>query len=294
MTGRLSPISGQALRRAAVRATLAPSVQNTQPWVFVLRPDALEVRADPTRWSQVVDPAGRQMLISCGCALFNARVSLAAAGLLTSVERCPDPWRPAVLACVTPDPERPAMGAESDGLAIGALDPLIDQRRPDKRGFVAEAVPDAVIALLVDAAAGEGAELRHVTSPHDRRCLLSLSREAGEWEAEDGASGAPPSIIDGLSEGLDGCLLVLGTAEDSPVEWLRAGEALERVLLEVARRGLAGLPLTRVIEVVHLRSRLRSQLRLSMQPHVLLRIGRAPSMPAPRRRRLVEMLSEAA
>ena len=83
---------------------------------------------------------------------------------------------------------------------------------------------------------------------------------------------------------------MLGTAEDSLVDWLRAGEALERVLLEVARRGLAGLPLTRVIEVVHLRSRLRSQLRLSMQPHVLLRIGRAPPMPTQRRRRLVDML----
>jgi nitroreductase len=294
MTQRLTPNPVQALRRAAVRATLAPSVDNTQPWRFVLRPDALEVHADPTRWSQVLDPAGRQMLISCGCALFNARVSLAAAGFLTHVQRFPDPSRPAILACVTSDPELQALGAESDGLAIGVLDPLIDQRRSDKRGFVAEAVPDAVIAELVHAAAGEGAQLRQVTSPHDRRCLVSLSREADEWEAADGSSGELPAVLDGLSDGLDGCLLVLGTAEDSLVEWLRAGEALERVLLEVARRGLAVLPLTRVIEVAHLRSRLRSQLRLSMQPHVLLRIGRAPPMPPPRRRRLVEMLAETA
>jgi hypothetical protein len=31
-----------------------------------------------------------------------------------------------------------------------------------------------------------------------------------------------------------------------------------------------------------------------MQPHVLLRIGSAPPMPAPRRRRLVDMLVETA
>jgi nitroreductase len=294
MTRQLSPGAVQALRQAAVRATLAPSLHNTQPWRFVLRPDALEVHADPTRWSQVLDPAGRQMLISCGCALFNARVSLAAAGFLTQVERFPDPWRPALLACVAPDAELPALGAESDGLAIGVLDALIDQRRCDKRGFVAEAVPDAVIADLVDAAAGEGAELRHVTRPDDRRCLVSLSREAGEWEEADVAGAEVPLVLDRMSEGLDECLLVLGTAEDGLVEWLRAGEALERVLLEVARRGLAVLPLTRVIEAAHLRSRLRSQLRLSMQPHVLLRIGRAPPMPARRRRRLVDMLVETA
>ena len=29
-----------ALRRAAVRATLAPSVHNTQPWRFLLSPEA--------------------------------------------------------------------------------------------------------------------------------------------------------------------------------------------------------------------------------------------------------------
>jgi nitroreductase len=38
-----------ALRRAVVRATRAPSVHNTQPWRFVLTPDALEVWADWTR-----------------------------------------------------------------------------------------------------------------------------------------------------------------------------------------------------------------------------------------------------
>jgi hypothetical protein len=234
------------------------------------------------------------MLISCGCALFNARVSLAAAGLLTHVERFPDPWRPAVLACVSPDAELPALGARSNGLAIGLLDGLIDQRRSDERGFVPEDVPDGLVAELIGAAAAEGAQLKQVTRPDDRRCLVALSRQAGEWNTADGPSGELPLILDGMSEGLDECLLVLGTAEDSLVEWLRAGEALERVLLEVARRGLAVLPLTRVIEAAHLRSRLRSQLRLPMQPHVLLRIGSAPPMPAPRRRRLVDMLVETA
>ncbi len=288
------PTSVQALRRAAVRATMALSVYNTQPWLFVLRPGALEVHADPSRWSQVLDPAGRQMLLSCGCALFNARVSLAAAGFLTHVERCADPWRPAVLACVTPDADVTAPGADDPGLAIGVLDPLIDQFRPDARTFVPGAVPEEVIAELVRAAASEGAELRHVSRPDDRRRLLSLSHEAGEREAVDDHGAERPLILDGPRDGGDGCLLVLGTAEDSPVEWVRAGEALERVLLEAAGRGLSVVPLTRVIEVAHLRSRLRSQLRSSMQPHVVLSIGRASPLPAQRRRRLVDMLTEIA
>jgi hypothetical protein len=54
------------LRHAAMRATLAPSVHNTQPWRFVLAGDALEIHADPTRQLKVLDPTKRQMLISCG------------------------------------------------------------------------------------------------------------------------------------------------------------------------------------------------------------------------------------
>ena len=70
-----------ALRRAAVRATLAPSVHNTQPWRFELRPNELRIVADSSRQLQVLDPTARQLIISCGCALFNARVAVAASGL---------------------------------------------------------------------------------------------------------------------------------------------------------------------------------------------------------------------
>ena len=62
------------LRNAAARATLAPSIHNTQPWRFRLGRHSLEMLADPDRQLRVIDPGGRQLMISCGCALFNARV----------------------------------------------------------------------------------------------------------------------------------------------------------------------------------------------------------------------------
>jgi nitroreductase len=39
----------ETFRRAVVGATLAPSVHNTQPWRFVLRPGVLDVYADRGR-----------------------------------------------------------------------------------------------------------------------------------------------------------------------------------------------------------------------------------------------------
>jgi nitroreductase len=44
-TPRTPPVT-KALRRAAVQATLAPSVHNTQPWRLAIVNDTLEISAD--------------------------------------------------------------------------------------------------------------------------------------------------------------------------------------------------------------------------------------------------------
>ncbi len=88
------------LRRAAARATLARSVQNTQPWRFDLGPTSLDLSADATRRLPVIDPDGRQLTISCGAALYGARLSLQARGVPVSVSLLPDPTRPEHLAHV--------------------------------------------------------------------------------------------------------------------------------------------------------------------------------------------------
>jgi hypothetical protein len=88
------------------------------------------------------------------------------------------------------------------------------------------------------------------------------------------------------------CLMLLGTAGDTPPDWLRAGEALERVLLEVTRHGYVATPLTQVTEVPSARAQLRRELGMTGYPHVLLRVGRAAMTPGSRRRRLVDVLVE--
>jgi hypothetical protein len=85
-------------------------------------------------------------------------------------------------------------------------------------------------------------------------------------------------------------LVLLCTTGDSPAEWVRAGEALERILLEITRHGYAASPLTQITEVPAARAQLRAELALPGYPHVLLRVGRAPVTPASRRRRLVDVL----
>lgn len=315
------------VRRAAVRATRAPSVHNTQPWRFVQRLGVLEIRADWTRQLRVLDPSGRQLLLSCGCALFNARAALAAAGLVADVERFPDALQPDLAARLVPT------GVGAVDVAIGHLDEAIDTRRSNRRRFDDDAVPAEVLTALAEAAQAEGAQLFQIRRPEHRAAVARLTQLADrienslpEYRAElrrwtttdpsrpdgvpafavprvDGSAGDEVPIRDFDSQGAgdlpagtrssaNQCLLLLGTNADSPAAWVRAGEALERVWLEITFRGYAASLFSQVVEVPRAREMLRAELGVHMYPHLLLRVGRAAPTPATRRRRLVDVLAE--
>lgn len=316
-----------ALHSAVGRAVLAPSVHNTQPWRFVLSAEGLEIFADPGRRLAVLDPTGRQLHLSLGCALLNARVSLAASGWVSTVQRFPSPEGPGLVANIeigvgdAPDP------------ALAALDPVIGLRQTNRRRFTAEAVPDDLVARLVSLAAEEDAVLHPIVAADDRQALARLSQKAdiqqitsAAYRAElrawtsndparlDGVRAAVVPHVDGSAEddmpirdfdsqgagwlpadtqsSASQCLFVLGTDAETPLAWLRAGEALERVWLEITRAGFVASLFTQVIEVGALRVQLRDDLRLGVHPHVVLRVGRAPVTAASMRRHVSEMLED--
>ena len=97
-----------ALDAAARAALRAPSIFNTQPWQWRHRDGALELWADWTRQLAVVDRGGQLLLLSCGAALHHARISLAAAGWIASVERTGERDRLARIRLVGRDAPDPA------------------------------------------------------------------------------------------------------------------------------------------------------------------------------------------
>jgi hypothetical protein len=103
------------------QAVWAPSVHNTQPWWFSADPAGLSLYADPARQLAVADPDGRQLLLSCGAALFTARLALRAAGWIPEAQVTP-PGRPPD-ARLTPGGRRTSRRARS--LVTGAACPVV-------------------------------------------------------------------------------------------------------------------------------------------------------------------------
>src|SRR4051794_23339296 len=101
----------RAMADAARLAQRAPSVFNTQPWHWRVASHTLDLLSDPERRLAVTDPAGRQLLLSCGAALHHARLGLAAEGRSITVTRFPDRASPDLLARIDvhgqiePDPQ---------------------------------------------------------------------------------------------------------------------------------------------------------------------------------------------
>ena len=84
--------------------------------------------------------------------------------------------------------------------------------------------------------------------------------------------------------------MVLGTDGDAREDWIRAGMALGRVLLQATVDDLAASPMTQVVEVETFRARLRKELGLVGMPQVVLRVGYGHGRMTTRRRSVDDVL----
>jgi nitroreductase len=295
-------------------ATAAPSVHNTQPWLFRLRPDGVDVLVDRRRQLHTIDPHGREMFVSVGAAVFNLRLALRANGWRTATRLTPDRTAPDLAARIIVTAAEPApRAAEVLAAAIG-------HRHTNRRAFTGAEVPEPTLTELAGAASAEGAEML-VTERALRDAVLALTRTAenrmranGQYRAElaawtsgagrpDGvpraafgprdvdaalplrdlglAHGAPTAVVDFEA---DPTIVLLFTAGDTPTDWLRAGAALERIWLTATVRGLALTPLSQVTEIPPLRDLLADP-DTDRVVQTVLRLGfpKVPARPTPRR-----------
>jgi hypothetical protein len=281
---------GALLRKAAVQAAHAASVANSQPWHFELSDDRLDIFADWSRQLPGLDPVARHLTMSVGCTVFNARCSLACNEQGVDVSLLPDPTRTDLMARIEVRPERPVE-------PIGHLAIEIERRLPAADDFVATEVPEHTRVALVEAAAAEGALVTWIDSPEKMSLLDDLARQAAEiHQIERGIPGvdlqhALDQYWTAMNDAPVGGVLVLSVEDDTKAGWLAAGQATQRVLLELTALGYLVLPQAGPIEVPYQRAAVRRMLNIDAQPVLALVIGRGTSRPT-WRRRLVEVLVE--
>lgn len=301
--------------RALYAATRAPSVHNTQPWLFVVSPPYVELYLDRERVLPVADPEAREAQLSCGAALLNLTIALQASDRVVVADLLPDPDRPDLLARVR------VGGYRLASPEVRSLATAIDRRATNRRPFYDRPVPLTHRRILGGAAQAAGARLTFLDTPKQFGTFAGLLRRADHLQEEDpafqtellswtmGEAGRPDGVP--LSAGgprpIGGQLLklrrfhdtdagaerefeqeplvaVLTSAGDTVLDRVRAGQAMQRVLLSATSSGLSASFLSQPIEVPYIRAALRNLIGGPRHPQTVLRIGFGhPPAPTPRR-----------
>jgi nitroreductase len=304
-----SPVE-EMLRFALRYAILAPSSHNSQPWRFWIDGAAVELYVDLSRRLPVVDPADRELVMSCAAALKNLTVALNYFGEGFDVTLFPEPDRVDLLARLELV-SRPAAATPQ----LKDLFAAITRRHTTRRTFDPAAVTEQVFLELRRAALDDQAGLFEVPR-HKRRAVAYLVADADTVQMSDPqfrrelaywmrpnhpatADGMPgyalgysdlqsvvgPLVVRTFDVGASQAakdedlargsplLAVLATPADDPAGWVAAGQAMQHVLLTAAAAGLQASFLNQPIEVQTLRAKLASELGLTGYPQLLMRFG---------------------
>ena len=307
------PGSPENITRFAIDAAVwAPSVHNTQPWRFGAQQGEISLYADPDRRLAVADPDGREMLISCGAALFTVRLALRYRGYVPEADVLPDPDRPMLVARIRWPRRVPPAEYEC------ALYSQVPSRRTHRGGFEAGELPGRLLTALGQDTARHGAVLR-VMADGGRRAAVSAVVDAAEsllrldlaraqelarWASAPGSSrpdGVPADAYLAQPEGTSpsflgrdyaqgrgwgtvpagagpvptqaGVVCLLTTARDKPPDWVNTGQALQRLLLDAASCGVAAALHTQPLELPQIRDLVLTHLAGGSYPQMIMRLG---------------------
>jgi hypothetical protein len=303
----------------------APSILNTRPWKFdKVAAHRIELRPDWGRYLRIIDPLHRELLISCGAALFNLRLAIRVTGHDPVVWLLPDEQTGGSVcphcedSCGVGDllasveiitrPAHPVTATEQ------RLYEEIPRRQTVRKPFLSK-MPMTVQAELEQAARMEGAQARLLHRRDTRRLLRRAAQidqklkldpayvaELREWTGSNAtpshgvpaskfgpepASRRHPPLRD-LSLAWPGTrqpkkkferpqLIALETESDKPSDWLRAGQALQRLLLTASYYHLQASFLTQELEEEDMRmpssQSARQRWRWPESAQMVIRIG---------------------
>lgn len=296
------------------QAIRAPSGHNTQPWLFRIGEQAIEILPDFDRTLPVVDPDNRELFISLGCAAENLCVAAREKGYEPQVQISDEGKITIHLRRV----ERPisdplfvqiAVRQTNRGVYSGRIIPrtVVDSLKADRVYFYEngtvefDAIGDCVLR-------GNAVQMGDAAFKGELLSWMRFNKKDSD-RTRDGLSyavfGAPnlprfiarPAITHALNaktqnrgdrkKVASSSHFVLFTTRDyTPKGWVGLGRSLERFLLTSTGLGIAHAYMNQPCEIPALSAEMAAALGLASgeRPAILLRVGFAERQPYSKRR----------
>lgn len=307
-------------------ATLAANGHNTQPWKFRLNGQTVAILPDFSRRTAVVDPDDHHLFVSLGCATENLVIAAAALGRGSDVVigTGAEPHIDIALSPAQPGAQdlyqaialrqstrsiydgQPVLAAEMDLLATAAQEEGVSVLF-----FTEPADRDAILEFVVQ---GNSAQMDDPAFVQELRHWLRFS-PASAIETGDGLFGAcsgNPVLPEWIGPTLFG-MVFRKTAENDkyrdqirssagiavfvgdradPDHWIRVGRSFQRFALQATALGIRNAHVNQPIEVPSVRPEFARWLGMpDARPDLVIRFGRAPTMPLSLRRPVSEVLA---
>jgi nitroreductase len=315
----------ETIRSALSLAVRAPSVHNSQPWIWRVGDETIHLYANPDLHLRHTDPDARDLMLSCGATLNHCAIAFAALGWQSRIHRFPNSADPSHVAAVE-------LYRHPESELDVALAAAIPRRRTDRRRYSSWLVPPGDIVLMGARAARAGVMLRRIDALGNLKRLVADAawRHAGDsdyvtematWSGRHASTAGVPAhsipeadpavtplarsfsggtlaeIPDGDSPHDHAIVIALGTVADDELSRLRAGEASSVVALTATAQGLASCPVTEPLEIAEIREAVRKDVfGEDGYPQMLLRIGWSPvnadPLPSTPRRDISEVVTQ--
>ena len=302
---------------------LAPSGHNTQPWLFKILDDEIELYADRTRSLPIADPDERELTISCGAALLQLKIAIRYFGYQDLVEVFPDAKNPDLLAKIRIGQDISASDTTK------SLFHAIIKRRTNRLPFADRLLTDSLLSELQLATSSHDIQLQIIPET-SRQAITDLiaqgdrlqlanplfRQELANWIRSSNSSShdGMPIYTQGIDERLEtltpliswtirqfdlgksqsakDCklaiqapvLVLLMSQNDTPQDWLATGEALAHLILRARVDDVWASFLNQPIQIPELRSQIQGMFPQNGDPQILLRLGYGQDIkPTPRR-----------
>ncbi|MGB9697608.1 MAG: Acg family FMN-binding oxidoreductase [Ignavibacteria bacterium] len=303
-------------------AILAPSGHNTQPWIFSIKEEeiAIDLYADRSRALPVIDPDDRELIISCGAALANLIIAMQYYEYIPQIEYFPDEADNDWLAKIKPIPGYEP--DENDRKLFHAIKIRRTNRLPYAEDKIDQFFIEKFKALISEEnitlhiiEENNRENMIRIIENADRiqAANKSFCRELAQWihpnrtNSKDGIPGyafgmgdlisyGSPFFIGNLNWGeiqaardrnlVKGSplIVILESKRDTPLDWVKTGIALEKLLLKAASKNIAASYLNQPLEIPELRQQVRELFQMKGFPQLILRLGYGKEIkPTPRR-----------